>query len=75
MLIIKLFFGYLFIVLPYFSLAKKMLENKLNNQTKQQQNKAYKQETNTQTNKTSYIRKKTEFQKVSVRHWWTKSLR
>ena len=39
MLIIKLFFGYLFIVLPYFSLAKKMLENKLNNQTKQQQNK------------------------------------
>lgn len=75
MLIIKLFFGYLFIVLPYFSLAKKMLENKLNNQTKQQQNKAYKQETNTQTNKTSYIRKKTEFQKVSVSHWWTKSLR
>ena len=61
--------------MPYFSLAKKMLENKLNNQTKQQQNKAYKQETNTQTNKTSYIRKKTEFQKVSVSHWWTKSLR
>ena len=52
-----------------------MLENKLNNQTKQQQNKAYKQETNTQTNKTSCIRKKTEFQKVSVSHWWTKSLR